>query len=65
MYAQTSSNALRHRSALFVMALLPTTRAPRELIKALKRVLSQDDIRFFGNVDYGTDLKLDDLQQFL
>lgn len=47
------------------MALLPTTRASRELIKALKRVLSQDDIRFFGNVDYGTDLQLDDLQQFL
>ena len=36
----------------------------KEIIKALKRVLSQDDIRFFGNVDYGTDLKLDDLQQF-
>lgn len=36
----------------------------KEIIKALRRVLSQDDIRFFGNVDYGTDLKLDDLQQF-
>ncbi len=36
----------------------------KEIIKALRRVLSQDDIRFFGNVNYGTDLKLDDLQQF-
>ena len=36
----------------------------KEIVKALKRVLSQNDIRFFGNVNYGTDLKLDDLQQF-
>jgi ferredoxin--NADP+ reductase len=36
----------------------------KEIVKALKRVLSNDDIRFFGNVDYGTDLKLDHLQQF-
>lgn len=36
----------------------------KEIIKALKRVLSHDDIRFFGNVNYGADLKLDDLQQF-
>jgi len=27
-------------------------------------VLSNDDIRFFGNVNYGADLKLDHLQQF-
>jgi ferredoxin--NADP+ reductase len=36
----------------------------KEIIKALKRVLSNDDIRFFGNVNYGADLKLDHLQQF-
>lgn len=36
----------------------------KEIIKALKRVLSNDDIRFLGNVDYGTDLKLDDLRLF-
>ncbi|MGZ5389284.1 MAG: FAD-dependent oxidoreductase [Aeromicrobium sp.] len=36
----------------------------KEIIKALKRVLSDDDIRFLGNVDYGTDLKLDDLRLF-
>ena len=36
----------------------------KEIIKALKRVLSNDDIRFIGNVDYGTDLKLDDLRLF-
>ena len=36
----------------------------KEIIKALKRVLSHEDIRFFGNVNYGADLKLDHLQQF-
>src|SRR3954452_14122062 len=36
----------------------------KEIVKALKRVLSHDDIRFFGNVNYGADLKLDHLQQF-
>jgi ferredoxin--NADP+ reductase len=36
----------------------------KEIVKALKRVLSNDDIRFFGNVNYGADLKLDHLQQF-
>lgn len=36
----------------------------KEIIKALKRVLANEDIRFIGNVDYGTDLKLDDLRQF-
>jgi ferredoxin--NADP+ reductase len=36
----------------------------KEIIKALKRVLSNDDIRFFGNVNYGADLKLDDLRLF-
>ena len=36
----------------------------KEIVKALKRVLSNPDIRFFGNVSYGDDLKLDDLQRF-
>jgi ferredoxin--NADP+ reductase len=36
----------------------------KEIIKALKRVLSKPEIRFFGNVNYGADLKLDHLQQF-
>ncbi|MGH3457608.1 FAD-dependent oxidoreductase [Aeromicrobium sp.] len=36
----------------------------KEIVKALKRVLSNPDIRFFGNVHYGDDLKLDDLQRF-
>lgn len=36
----------------------------KEIIKALKRVMTNDDIRFFGNVNYGTDLKLEDLRQF-
>ncbi|UDY23660.1 FAD-dependent oxidoreductase [Nocardioides sp. Kera G14] len=36
----------------------------KEIIKALRRVLDNDRIRFFGNVDYGNDLKLDDLKRF-
>lgn len=36
----------------------------KEIVKALKRVLSNPDIRFLGNVAYGTDLKLEDLRQF-
>lgn len=35
----------------------------KEIIKALGRVMSNDAIRFFGNVDYGTDLKLADLNR--
>src|SRR5690349_22640388 len=35
----------------------------KEIIKALRRVLSRDRIRFLGNVEYGTDLKLSDLQE--
>jgi len=34
----------------------------KEIIKALRRVLGRDRIRFLGNVEYGTDLKLGDLQ---
>ncbi|SDC16253.1 FAD-dependent oxidoreductase [Nocardioides lianchengensis] len=36
----------------------------KEIVKALRRVLSRDNIRFLGNVEYGTDLKLDDLERF-
>lgn len=36
----------------------------KEIVKALKRVLSHDDIRFIGNVNYGDDLKFDDLRLF-
>ena len=35
----------------------------KEIVKALRRVLGRDRIRFLGNVEYGTDLKLGDLQQ--
>lgn len=35
----------------------------KEILKALGRVMSNDAIRFFGNVDYGTDVKLDDLRR--
>jgi ferredoxin--NADP+ reductase len=33
----------------------------KEIVKALRRVLSRDEIRFIGNVHYGTDIKLSDL----
>ncbi|CAN5329303.1 FAD-dependent oxidoreductase [soil metagenome] len=36
----------------------------KEIVKALKRVFTNDDIRFIGNVNYGADLKLEDLHQF-
>jgi ferredoxin--NADP+ reductase len=36
----------------------------KEIIKALRRVLEHPDIRFLGNVTYGSDLKLEDLQHF-
>lgn len=35
----------------------------KEIIKALRRVLSRDEIRFLGNVHYGTDIKLTDLRR--
>jgi ferredoxin--NADP+ reductase len=36
----------------------------KEIIKALRRVLDNERIRFFGNVDFGSDLKLDDLRRY-
>ncbi|MFT4082620.1 MAG: FAD-dependent oxidoreductase [Nocardioides sp.] len=36
----------------------------KEIIKALKRVLTREEIRFLGNVDFGTDLKLSDLHEY-
>lgn len=35
----------------------------KEIIKALRRVLSRDEIRFIGNVHYGTDITLADLRR--
>src|SRR6478735_9327457 len=32
------------------------------IVNALHKVLDRGDIRFFGNVDYGTDLSIEDLQ---
>ncbi|MFT7835332.1 FAD-dependent oxidoreductase [Saccharothrix sp. BKS2] len=34
------------------------------IITALQRVLDRPEVRFFGNVDYGVDVKLDELRQF-
>ncbi len=36
----------------------------KEIIKALHRVLGRDEIRFLGNVEYGNDIKLDELRRF-
>ena len=36
----------------------------KQIIVALHKVLERGDIRLLGNVDYGTDLTLDDLRQF-
>lgn len=36
----------------------------KEIVKALRKTLGNPDIRFLGNVDYGTDVKLEDLRQF-
>ena len=35
----------------------------KEIVKALRRVLSRPQLRFLGNVHYGTDLKLSDLRR--
>ena len=35
------------------------------IVKALHQVLSKPEIRLLGNVEYGTDLKLDDLRRRL
>ncbi|QBX56721.1 pyridine nucleotide-disulfide oxidoreductase [Nocardioides seonyuensis] len=36
----------------------------KEIVKALQRVLSHDEVRLLGNVDLGTDLKLEELREF-
>ena len=36
----------------------------KQIIVALHKVLERGDIRLLANVDYGTDVKLDDLRQF-
>ncbi|TCJ31201.1 FAD-dependent oxidoreductase [Nocardioides jejuensis] len=36
----------------------------KEIIKALDRVLDKPEIRFLGNVNFGTDVKLEELQEF-
>lgn len=36
----------------------------KEIIKALDRILNKPDIRFLGNIRYGTDVKLEELRQF-
>ncbi|MDO3648953.1 FAD-dependent oxidoreductase, partial [Nocardia mangyaensis] len=34
------------------------------IITALHKVLDKDQVRLLGNIDYGTDITLDDLRQF-
>ena len=34
------------------------------IVNALQRILDRPEVRFFGNVEYGVDVKLDELKQF-
>ena len=36
----------------------------KEIVKALQRVLARPEVRFLGNVEYGVDVKLEDLREF-
>lgn len=36
----------------------------KEIVKALHRVLGHPDVRFLGNVEFGVDVKLEDLREF-
>jgi ferredoxin/flavodoxin---NADP+ reductase len=36
----------------------------KEIIKALQRVLARPEVRFLGNVEFGVDVKLEDLREF-
>lgn len=36
----------------------------KEIIKALQRVIAKPEVRFLGNVEYGVDVKLEDLREF-
>jgi ferredoxin--NADP+ reductase len=36
----------------------------KEIVKALQRVLGHPDVRFLGNVDFGVDVKLEELHEF-
>src|SRR3546814_2071524 len=42
---------------------LPISRI-KEIVKALQRVLARPEVRFLGNVEFGVDVKLDDLRSF-
>ena len=36
----------------------------KEIVKALQRVLAKPEVRFLGNVEFGVDVKLEDLREF-
>ncbi|PVG83274.1 pyridine nucleotide-disulfide oxidoreductase [Nocardioides gansuensis] len=36
----------------------------KEIVKALQRVLAKPEVRFLGNIDFGVDVKLEDLREF-
>jgi len=36
----------------------------KEIVKALQRVLAKPEVRLLGNVEYGVDVKLEDLREF-
>jgi len=36
----------------------------KQIVKALHRVLAKPEVRFLGNIDFGVDVKLEDLREF-
>ncbi|HSV37957.1 MAG TPA: FAD-dependent oxidoreductase [Nocardioidaceae bacterium] len=36
----------------------------KEIVKALQRVLAKPEVRFLGNIEYGVDVKLEELREF-
>ena len=51
-------------SGLIRYGVAPDHPRIKGIVKALHQVLSKPEIRLFGNVDYGVDVKLDDLRRY-
>ena len=62
--ASTSSSAYPAPYGLIRYGVAPDHPRIKGIVNALHKVLDRGDIRFFGNVDYGTDLTLDDFRAF-
>ncbi len=62
MSPSTSSSACR--ASLVRYGVAPDHPRIKEIVKALQRVLAKPEVRFLGNVEYGVDVKLEDLREF-